>query len=36
MLNFKVMLTEAHLEPSRTSAMELFSLWLGHVLKTNL
>ena len=28
------MLTEAYLEPSRTSAMELFSLWLSHILKT--
>ena len=29
----KVMLTEAYLEPSRTSTMELFSLWLSHNLK---
>ena len=28
------MLTEAYLEPSRTSMMELFSLRLSHVLKT--
>ena len=27
------MLTEAYLEPSRTSMMELFSLRLSHVLK---
>ena len=29
----KVMLTEAYLEPSQTSTMELFSLWLNHILK---
>ena len=29
----KVLLTEAHLEPSRTSTMELFSLQLSHILK---
>ena len=29
----KVMLTEAYLEPSRTSTMELSSLWLCHILK---
>ena len=29
----KVMLTEAYLEPSQTSMMELFSLRLSHVLK---
>ena len=29
----KVMLTEAYLEPSKTSAMELFSLRLSHILK---
>ena len=28
------MLTEAYLEPSRTSTMELFSLRLSHILKT--
>ena len=28
------MLTEAYLEPSRTSTMELFSLRLNHILKT--
>ena len=32
----KVMLTEAYLEPSRTSMMELFSLRLSHILKTYL
>ena len=32
----KVMLTEAYLEPSRTSTMELFSLRLSHILKTYL
>ena len=30
------MFTEAYLEPSHTSAMELFSLWLNHILKTYL
>ena len=30
------MLTEAYLEPSRTSMMELFSLQLSHILKTYL
>ena len=30
------MLTEAYLEPSRTSTMELFSLRLSHILKTYL
>ena len=29
----KVMLTEAYLESSRTSTMELFSFWLSHILK---
>ena len=28
------MFTEVYLEPSRTSTMELFSLWLNHILKT--
>ena len=28
------MFTEAYLEPSQTSMMELFSLWLNHILKT--
>ena len=28
------MFTEAYLEPSRTSTMELFSLWLKNILKT--
>ena len=28
------MFTEAYLEPSRTSTMELFSLRLNHILKT--
>ena len=32
MLN-EVMLTEAYLEPSQTSMMELFSLRLSHILK---
>ena len=32
MLN-EVMLTEAYLEPTQTSTMELFSLWLSHILK---
>ena len=32
----KVMLTEAYLEPSWTSMMELFSRWLSHILKTYL
>ena len=27
------MLTEAYLEPTQTSTMELFSLWLSHILK---
>ena len=36
MVKFKVMLAEAYLEPSRISAMELFSLWLRHILKTYL
>ena len=35
MLN-EVMLTEAYLEPSRTSTMELFFFRLGHALKTYL
>ena len=30
----KVMLTEAYLESSQTSTMELFSFWLSHILKT--
>ena len=30
------MLTEAYLKPSRTSTMELFSLWLSQILKTYL
>ena len=30
------MLTEAYLEPSRTSTMELFSLRLNHILKSTL
>ena len=30
------MLTEAYLEPSRTSMMELFSLQLNHILKSKL
>ena len=30
----KVMFTEAYLEPSRTSTMEFFSLWLNQILKT--
>ena len=30
------MLTESYLEPSRTSTMELFPLWLNHILKTYL
>ena len=29
----KVMFTEAYLEPSQTSMMELFLLWLSHILK---
>ena len=32
----KVMLTEAYLEPSPTSTMELFSHQLSHILKTYL
>ena len=32
----EAMLTEAYLEPSRISTMELFSLWLSYVLKTYL
>ena len=32
----KVMLTEAYLEPSRTSMMELSSLQLSYILKTYL
>ena len=32
----KVMVTEAYLEPSQTSIMELFSLRLSHILKTYL
>ena len=32
----KVMLTDAYLEPSRTSALEFFSLRLNHILKTYL
>ena len=30
------MLTEAYLEPSRAFMMELFSVWLSHILKTYL
>ena len=30
------MLTDAYLEPNRTSTMELFSLRLNHILKTYL
>ena len=30
------MFTEAYLEPRRTSSMELFLLWLSHILKTYL
>ena len=32
----KIMLTEAYLEPSWTSTMELLSLQLSHILKTYL
>ena len=35
MLN-EVMLTEAYLEPGRTSTMKLFALQLSHILKTYL
>ena len=32
----KVMPTEAYLELNRTSTMELFPIWLSHILKTYL
>ena len=35
-IKFKVMLTEAYLEPIQISMMELFSFPLSHILKTYL